>query len=164
GLDIDFFKPQARNSLQSIVPLLGNRQNVLMVHNTFTSMKDVYFIRRFDKKINWCFCPEANLYIENALPKVNIFTHHGFNITLGTDSLASNTKLCMLNEMRVLQQHFPELTLDCLVEWATLNGAKFLGIEDEKGSIEVGKTPGLNLLTDLDRLKITPETKVQKLI
>ncbi|RYE28396.1 MAG: amidohydrolase [Sphingobacteriaceae bacterium] len=164
GLDIEFFKPQARNSLQSIVPLLGNRRDVLMVHNTFTSMKDVYFTRRFDKKINWCFCPEANLYIENALPKVNIFTHHGFNITLGTDSLASNTKLCMLNEMRVLQQQFPELSLECLVEWATLNGARFLGIEEEKGTIEVGKTPGLNLLTGLDKLKITSETKVRKLI
>ena len=164
GLDIDFFKPQARNSLQSIVPLLGNRQNVLMVHNTFTSMKDVYFTRRFDKKINWCFCPEANLYIENALPKVNIFTNHGFNITLGTDSLASNTGLSILKEMQVLQQHFPDISLECLVEWATLNGARFLGIDDEKGSIEVGKTPGLNLLTGLNRLKITPETKVRKLI
>ncbi|WP_419801806.1 amidohydrolase family protein [Mucilaginibacter sp.] len=164
GLDIGFFKPQARNSLQSIVPLLSNRQNVLMVHNTFTSMKDVYFTRRFDKKINWCFCPEANLYIENALPKVNIFTNHGFNITLGTDSLASNTGLSILKEMQVLQQHFPDISLECLVEWATLNGARFLGIEDEKGSIEVGKTPGLNLLTGLNRLKITPETKVRKLI
>ncbi|MGI4804293.1 MAG: amidohydrolase family protein [Janthinobacterium lividum] len=164
GLDIEFFKPQARNSLQSIVPLLSNRQSVLMVHNTFTSMKDVYFTRRFDKKINWCFCPEANLYIENSLPKVNIFTHHGFNITLGTDSLASNSGLCILKEMRVLQQHFPELSLECLVEWATLNGARFLGIEDEKGTIEVGKTPGLNLLTGLNKLKITSETKVHRLI
>lgn len=164
GLDIEFFKPQARNSLQSIVPLLSNQQNVLMVHNTFTSMKDVYFTRRFDRKINWCFCPEANLYIEKALPKVNIFTHHGFNITLGTDSLASNNKLCMLNEMRVLQQHFPELELKELVEWATINGAKFLGIEDGKGTIEAGKSPGLNLISGLDKLKITPETKVRKLI
>jgi len=164
GLDIEFFKPQARNSLQSIVPLLSNQQNVLMVHNTFTSIKDVYFTRRFDRKINWCFCPEANLYIENALPKVNIFTHHGFNITLGTDSLASNNKLCMLNEMRVLQQHFPELELKELVEWATINGAKFLGIEDGKGTIEAGKSPGLNLISGLDKFKITPETKVRKLI
>ncbi|MGI4749168.1 MAG: amidohydrolase family protein [Janthinobacterium lividum] len=164
GLDIEFFKPQARNSLQSIIPLLSNQQNVLLVHNTFTSMKDVYFTRRFDKKINWCFCPEANLYIENALPKVNIFTHHGFNITIGTDSLASNTGLCILKEMQVLQQHFPELSLECLVEWATINGARFLGIEEEKGTIEVGKKPGLNLLTGLDKLKITPETKVRKLI
>ncbi|RYE22053.1 MAG: amidohydrolase, partial [Sphingobacteriaceae bacterium] len=54
--------------------------------------------------------------------------------------------------------------LECLVEWATLNGARFLGIEHDKGTIEVGKTPGLNLLTGLDKLKITPETKIRKLI
>jgi len=164
GLDIDFFKPQARNSLQSIVPLLSNRQDVLMVHNTFTSIKDIYFTLRFDRKINWCFCPKANLYIEKALPKVGIFTHHGFNITLGTDSLASNTGLCILKEMQVLQQYFPDLDLENLVAWATINGAKFLGIEEGKGTIEVGKTPGLNLISGLDKLKITPETKVSKLI
>lgn len=163
GLDISFFKPQARNSIQSIIPLLTNQQNVLMVHNTYTSMKDIYFIRRFDRKINWCFCPEANLYIENKLPKVSIFTNHGFNITLGTDSLASNNELCILKEMRVLQEHFPNLLLENMVQWATLNGAKFLGIDDDKGTIEAGKNPGLNLITGLDRLKITPETKVRKL-
>lgn len=164
GLDISFFKPQARNSLQSIVPLLSNKQKVLMVHNTYTNIKDIYFTRRFDRKINWCFCPNANLYIEKALPKVNIFNHHGFNITLGTDSLASNTELSILKEMEVLQQHFPSLQLEEMIRWGTINGAEFLGIEEEKGSIEAGKTPGLNLITGLDRMKITPEAKVQKLI
>lgn len=164
GLDISFFKPQARNSIQSIIPLLSNKENVLMVHNTYTNIKDVYFTRRFDRKINWCFCPDANLFIEKTLPKVNIFTHHGFNITLGTDSLASNTELCIMKEMRVLQEHFPALELEEMIHWGTINGAKFLGIDEEKGSIEAGKTPGLNLITGLDRLKITPETKVRKLI
>lgn len=163
GLDISYFKPQARNSLQSVIPILSNKQNVLMVHNTYTNMKDVYFTRRFDRKISWCFCPEANLYIENALPKVDLFTHHGFNITLGTDSLASNKSLCILKEMRILQENFPFLELENLVEWGTINGAKFLGIDREKGSIEEGKTPGLNLISGLDYLKITPETKVRKL-
>lgn len=163
GIDISYFKPQARNSLQSIVPLFSNQQEVLMVHNTYTSMKDVYFTRRFDRKISWCFCPAANLYIENALPKINIFDHHGFNITLGTDSLASNNELNMLKEMSVLQQHFPFLELDNLVQWATINGAKVLGIDHEMGTLEVGKTPGINLITGLDRLKITPESKVRKL-
>ncbi|WP_299285349.1 amidohydrolase family protein [uncultured Mucilaginibacter sp.] len=163
GIDISFFKPQARDSIQSILPLLTNQQNVLMVHNTYTNMKDIYFTRRFDRKINWCFCPDANLYIENTLPKISIFTNHGFNITLGTDSLASNTELCILKEMRVLQQHFPNLLLENMVQWASSNGAKFLGIDEEKGTLEKGKTPGLNLITNLDRLKITPESKVRKL-
>ena len=134
------------------------------MHNTCTNLKDIYFIKRFDKKIHFCFCPGANLYIEDKLPKVELFVDQGFNLTLGTDSLASNTKLCILNEMRLLQERFPSLTTQRLIQWATANGAKYLGIDDEKGTIERGKTPGLNLLTGLDDFNITANTKVKRLI
>jgi cytosine/adenosine deaminase-related metal-dependent hydrolase len=163
GIDISYFKPQARNSLQSVVPLLTSKQDILMVHNTCTNLKDIYFIKRFDRRINWCFCPNANIYIEGNMPKVDLFLDQGFNITLGTDSLASNSKLCILSEMRVLQAKFPALNTERLLQWGTINGAKFLGIDKEKGSLEPGKTPGLNLITGLDDLKITPETKVRRL-
>jgi len=164
NIDISFFKPQARNSVQTTVPLLTSKQNILLVHNTFTNLKDIYFVKRFDRKINWCFCPNANLYIEGRLPKIELFLDKGFNITLGTDSLASNHRLCLLSEMHVLQKNFPDITLQQVLQWGTLNGAKFLGIDDEKGSIEVGKTPGLNLLTGLDGLTITSDTKVKRLV
>ncbi|WP_214072077.1 amidohydrolase family protein [Mucilaginibacter sp. dw_454] len=164
GIDISYFKPQARNSLQSVVPLLTSKQDILMVHNTCTNLKDIYFIKRFDRRINWCFCPNANVYIEGSMPKVDLFLDQGFNITLGTDSLASNSKLCILSEMRVLQAKFPSLSTERLLQWATINGARFLGIDKNKGSIEPGKAPGLNLITGLDGLKITPETKVKRLV
>ncbi len=164
GLDISHFKPQARNSLQSVLPLLTNKQEVLLVHNTCTNLKDIYFVKRFDRKIHFCFCPNANLYIENMLPKIELFIGQGYNITLGTDSLASNTRLCILNEMRTIQEKFPSINLSQLMEWGTINGAKYLGIDDEKGTIEPGKSPGLNLITGLDDLKITPDTKVRRLL
>jgi len=164
NIDISFFKSQARNSMQSILPLLTNKQEILMVHNTCTNLKDLYFIKRFDRKVHFCFCPGANLYIENKLPKVDLFVDQGFNLTLGTDSLASNNKLCILSEMRLLQAKFPSISTEKLLQWATINGSKFLGIDDEKGTLEAGKTPGLNLITGLDGLKITPETKVKRLI
>ncbi|MGZ3765384.1 MAG: amidohydrolase family protein, partial [Mucilaginibacter sp.] len=163
GIDIGYFKSQARNSLQSIIPLLTNKQEILLVHNTCTNLKDIYFIKRFDRKIHYCFCPAANLYIENKLPKVELFVDQGFNLTLGTDSLASNTKLCILNEMHLLQEKFPSLSTARLISWATINGAKYLGIDDDKGTLEPGKTPGLNLITGLDGLKITADTKVKRL-
>jgi cytosine/adenosine deaminase-related metal-dependent hydrolase len=163
GIDITHFKPQARNSLQSVIPLLTNKQEILMVHNTCTNLKDIYFIKRFDRKIHWCFCPNANLYIENKLPKIELFVGQGYNITLGTDSLASNKKLCILSEMRTIQEKFPSITTAMLIEWGTRNGARYLGIDDEKGTLEAGKTPGLNLITGLDGLKITPDTKVKRL-
>ena len=164
GMDTSHFKPQARNSMQSIIPLLTSKQDILMVHNTCTNLKDIYFLKRFDRKISWCFCPNANLYIENRLPKVNLFIDQGFNITLGTDSLASNTKLCILNEMKTIQHKFPAIDTEKLVEWGTINGAKFLGIDAQKGSLEPGKSPGLNLITNVDGLKLTPESKVKRLI
>ena len=164
GLDISYFKPQARNSVQSVLPLLTSKQKILLVHNTCTNLKDIYFIKRFDRKINFCFCPNANLYIEGILPKIELFIGQGYNITLGTDSLASNNKLCILSEMRTIQEKFPAITTQMLLEWGTINGAKYLGIDDDKGTIEVGKTPGLNLITGLDGGKITPETKVKKLM
>jgi cytosine/adenosine deaminase-related metal-dependent hydrolase len=163
-IDISFFRPQARNSIQTMVPLLTDKQKILLVHNTFTNLKDIYFVKRFDRKINWCFCPNANLYIEDQLPKIELFLDQGFNITLGTDSLASNHKLCILNEMRVIQKHLNTLSFEQILPWATINGAKFLGIDDEKGTLEVGKTPGLNLITGLDNFRITDDTKVQRLI
>lgn len=164
GLDVQFFKPQARNSVQSIVPLLPKDQKILMVHNIYTSLKDIYFVRRFGRDITWCFCPNANLYIENRLPKIEMFLPHDFNITLGTDSLASNDNLCILSEMQTLSSHLPSLPLTTTIKWATLNGAKFLGIDQDYGSIERGKKPGLNLITNTNGVKLNPQSKVKRLV
>ena len=164
GLDISHFKPQARNSMQSVVPLLTNNQDILMVHNTCTNLKDIYFLKRFDRSITWCFCPNANLYIENHLPKINLFVDQGFEITLGTDSMASNNGLSILSEMQTIQHKYKSISTAKLIEWGTINGARFLGIDAEKGTLEPGKTPGLNLITGLDDMKLTPESKVRRLI
>jgi len=164
GMDISYFKSQARNSMQSILPLLTSKQDILFVHNTYTNLKDIYFIKRFDRKVHFCFCPGANQYIESRLPKIDLFVDQGFNLTLGTDSLASNTKLCILNEMRLIQEKFPAIGLAKLIEWGTVNGARYLGIDDDKGTLETGKTPGLNLITGLDGLRITADSKVKRLV
>ena len=95
---------------------------------------------------------------------MELFINQGFNITLGTDSLASNSKLCILSEMITLQKNFPTLNTTLLMEWATLNGAVFLGVDQDKGSLEPGKTPGLNLITGVDGIKLTANSKVTRLI
>jgi len=66
--------------------------------------------------------------------------------------------------MQTIQNKFKAISTTRLVEWATLNGARFLGIDKEKGTLEPGKTPGLNLITGMDDLKLTPESKVKRLI
>src|SRR5690606_21239311 len=88
--DIAFFKPLARNSIQSIIPFLPKNEKILLVHNTYTSYKDIHFIERYGSDVTWCFCPNANLYIEDRLPKIDLFLQSEIPIVLGTDSLASN--------------------------------------------------------------------------
>ncbi len=164
GKDIADFKAQARNSLHTVVPYLSADTPVLLVHNTFTAAKDIFFVERQGRNVTWCFCPKANLYIEGTLPKIQHFVQYGHAITLGTDSLASNDRLSILAELKTIHHHFPELSLIETISWATINGARFLGIADAYGSLERGKTPGLNLLTHTRGLTLTPDTEVVRLI
>jgi len=162
--NIDFFKAQARNSLRSILPLLPQSQHILLVHNTYTSFKDISFVDRYKREVTWCLCPNANLYIEDRLPKVDLFINSRLPVVLGTDSLASNDKLCILSEIKTLLKNFPNLSLEKSIKWATLNGAKFLEIDHTFGSLEIGKKPGLNLLTKTQGLNLTEETELVKLV
>lgn len=162
--NIDFFKAQARNSLRAIVPLLPQTDHILMVHNTYTSYKDTNFMDRYGRQVTWCFCPNANLYIEDRLPNIPIFRDGGKKIVLGTDSLASNKQLSILEEIKTIQAQNKEIPLTELFRWGTLNGAEYFGISDRFGSIEPGKRPGLNLVENISGSDILAESSVRKLL
>lgn len=144
------------------LPLLPNHVNTLMVHNTFTSKADIDFAKRTHRQLFWCLCPNANLYIEDALPDVNLLQQENVNITLGTDSLASNHQLNILAEMQTLQQHL-NIPFTTSLTWATLNGAKFLEIDAQYGSLEVGKKPGILSIGLSSDKKITSNTIIKRL-
>lgn len=163
GKDVDLLKAQARNSIQSYLPYLPQVNKLMLVHNTFTSLKDLDFVERMGREIYWCFCPKSNLYIENALPKVMNFVNDNQKIVLGTDSLASNDTLSILEELRALHAEFPELDFTQTISWATLNGAELLRISDRFGSLEFGKKPGIILLKNMIHLKITDDVTVERL-
>lgn len=67
-------------------------------------------------------------------------------MVLGTDSLASNHQLSILEEMKALHKHFPSLSTATVLQWATINGAKALQMETDLGSFEKGKKPGIVLI------------------
>lgn len=86
----------------------------------------------------------------------------GVNIALGTDSLASARTLSMIDNMRLLG----DIPLERLLSYATINGAKALGIETTKGSIEVGKRPGLVVVEGVDfaTMRLTAEARTYRLL
>ena len=147
GIDISFFKASGKSSLQTYFQNLEKLSAIILVHNTFTSEEDIFFLKECIKKnpqqIYCCLCPNANLYIEDVLPPVQLFRKNNFPLVLGTDSLASNTSLSILDEIKTLWKNFPQIPLKEMLQWATLNGAQALGFDKELGSFQKGKKPGV---------------------
>ena len=168
GLDISHWKPTGQSSLQSVLPYLNTNKSLLLVHNTFMEENDLsYLIKTRDSENTYLvLCPAANLYIEDKLPPVDLFRHYGIKICLGTDSLASNHSLSILNEMLILQKNFPDIPLSEMLSWACLNGAKALGMEHQFGSITPGKKPGLALIkgAELQEFRLTNRSSVKRLV
>lgn len=164
GVSLDAFKAQARNSIQSYLAYLPVNNKVILVHNTFTSLKDLDFINRMGRNVIMCLCPKANVFIEGTMPKVNLLAEHVENITIGTDSLASNDSLSILDELKVIHENFKDLDFLTTIKWATINGAKALGLDNELGSLEVGKKPGLVLLKGVNMLKINDNVEVERIV
>ena len=147
NIPTDSWEATGKSSLQATLPHLPANNKLQLVHNTFTNKEDVLFANNYNKHLFWCFCVNANLYIENKAPDVHLFMANNCNITLGTDGYASNWSLSIFDEIKTLHKYFPAIDWNDLLQWATLNGAAFLGIDNTFGSIEKGKTPGLNLIS-----------------
>ena len=90
---------------------------------------------------------ETSYSILGRLFDCNISTDKTYCI--GTGSLTTHQKLSVFDELKYIQTLIPNLSLDLLIKWGCLNGAKALGL-DNFGSFEPGKNPGVNLITNVD--------------
>ncbi len=167
SIDTSFFSPSGESALRSTLELLPAQNNLLLVHNLYTKQSDIDYVKSIRKFDNTWFvlCPGSNRYIQNRIPDFTLFSDNQLQICLGTDSLVSNHQLSILEEMKIIQNALPDITLEEMIKWVSFNGANALKISDWAGSIEVGKHPGLNLLTGLDLVgrKLLPCTIVRKL-
>ena len=125
-------------------------EKILLVHNVCLSQQDIEAAREVMKNVFWAICPLSNIFIHNAMPPVRLMRENGLDIMLGTDSLSSNDDLDMVKEMYCLHEHFPEVPMSEILEWACLNGARFLSKDDLLGSLTAGKVPGIVLVKDID--------------
>ncbi len=153
GIDIaPFHQPTNTTSLQSVVPLMPQPKKIILVHDTFISQADIDFLNKnhLRQEFIFCLCVNANQYIENQLPPVDLLMQNNCNIVIGTDSLASNHQLCVLSEMKTISENFPNILLKDMLTWATINGAKALQMDGYLGSFEIGKKPGIVLIDALN--------------
>lgn len=116
------------------------RPHVLLVHLTDARPDELARVARRGASV--VLCPRSNLHIEGRLPPLLAVREAGLEPALGTDSLASNASLDVLDEARLLAERFPNLPRWELLKMATWNGARALGRPD-LGRIARGSRPGV---------------------
>jgi cytosine/adenosine deaminase-related metal-dependent hydrolase len=85
-------------------------------------------------------CPRSNDRLNVGKAPAYLFKKMGIPMALGTDSLASNDSLSMLDEMRYMLTDSPDVfTPGELLRMATLGAAEAVGLDKETGSLEEGK-------------------------
>ena len=107
-----------RNSSTDVLTELSPNK-ILLVHNTFSKKEDM-------TDQYYCSCPKANLYIENQLPDYSVFDTN--KLCVGTDSLASNNNLSILEELQIIQEN-SDFDINTLLKIASKNGAEALGLK-----------------------------------
>lgn len=114
-----------------------------------------------ESKTNVSHCPSSNLKLGSGIAPIAAMCERGISVSLGADGAACNNRLDMFTEMRtaaLLQKalHGPEvLPASRALRMATIDGARALGLNDEIGSIEVGKRADL-IVVDLARIHSRP--------
>ncbi len=140
-------------------------EHILLVHNVCLGQSDIDSAKKVMNNVYWAICPLSNIFIHNALPPVPLMRENRLDIMVGTDSLSSNDDLDMVKELYCLHENFPEVPMDELLRWASLNGARFLSKADVLGTLTPGKKPGIVLIDRLDKDgNLTSESRSRRII
>ena len=167
NIDNSFYKAKKLTSLQSYFRYFAEASSVILVHNTYMKQEDLEYLNETkprNQMISFCLCINANLYIENALPPIDMLLENNSNIAIGTDSLASNHQLNILEELKTIARNFPGISTEILLKWATLNGAKAIQMDRNLGSFETGKQPGIVLIENISGDKLTADSISRRIL
>ena len=159
--EVDIIQKQYQKTptafLESI-NLLG--PEVLAAHAVWTSDDDVAILKRTGASVS--HNPESNMKLASGTARVSKFLAAGVPVGLGTDGAASNNDLDMFEAMRMtaflhkLQTNDPKaLPAPVVLELATRQGARALGLDKQIGSLEVGKRADL-LIVSMNSARQTP--------
>jgi cytosine/adenosine deaminase-related metal-dependent hydrolase len=146
-----------------IVSQVPADRDILLIHNTFIEERDVRRLaEHFGERVTFVLCSASNRHISGSLPPVDMLRRCGVRIALGTDSLASNDRLSMIDEMKLLAG----APIEELLRWATANGARATGMGDSLGSLDVGMAPGIAVIENLDpgTLRLTPRSTTRRIV
>ena len=152
GFECDFLN--FNSPAERIVKSIPKNQSVIFVHNSYLTEDDINLIMsHFTAPVYWVLCPRSNRYISGSITDAaQLLIKHGLNILIGTDSLASNSSLSIIEELKC----FSDIPLHTLLSWATTNGYAAFGYKPRGWINIVG--------ADLENMLITEQTEVKRVL
>ncbi|MGB7969505.1 MAG: amidohydrolase family protein [Methanobacterium sp.] len=133
---------------------------VTAAHAVWLSKNEIDIIKQSETKLS--HNPSSNMKLSSGVSPVSELLNKDVCVSIGTDGPASNNNMDMLEEMKITALLQKVTTMDPTVlnaeevfKMATINGAKSLGLEDQIGSIEVGKKADI-ILIDAKSPQLTP--------
>ena len=116
----------------------------ILAHCNYLSDDDIALIASSGAHV--AYCPRTHAGFGHEPHPFRRLLESGVNVCIGTDSLASNPCLSVLEEIRHLRRADPNLDAERLLRMATLNGARALGLSDDTGSLTAGKSADLTVV------------------
>lgn len=108
-------------------------ERLLAAHVNYVTDEQIQRLSKAGASV--AYCPRTHGAFKHPPHRFLDMLASGVNVCIGTDSLASNPSLSVLDELRWLHRQRPEAPPDVLLAMATLNGAKALGFAGEVGAI-----------------------------
>lgn len=129
--------------------------NTLLIHFNYPSDEEIEIVKKSRSSV--VFCPGSHRFFKHEPYPLVKLLDAGINVCIGTDSLASNWTLSILDELRVIRRDFPDIPAKQLINLATQNAACAIGTENELGRLAP------NYLCDLTILKVPRSQNITSL-
>lgn len=156
----DALAADGRRPIQRLADLGMISPRLLCVHATQLEQNEKALLAEQGASV--IHCPESNLKLASGFCEVASLLQQDVNVALGTDGCASNNDLDMFGEMRsaallakAVAGDASALPAYAALEMATIKGAKAMGMDEQIGSIEIGKQADLTAV-DMDSINCLP--------
>ena len=135
-------------------------ERMILAHGVHLTAEEKDLVEKTGARI--AHCPTSNMKLSDGAAPVREYLDRGIKLGIGTDGANSNNNYDMFEEMkfaallpRIATKKADDLTAEQTLRLATIEGARVLGLENEVGSIEVGKKTDLCVL-DMRSLHCLP--------
>jgi len=136
--------PQSRYATcREYLEELARAPRALVIHGNYLSETDHAFLAAHRATMSVVYCPRTHAYFDHAPYPLTQMIAGGVRVALGTDSRASNPDLDLLAEIKHVARRHADVSRATVLELGTLAGARALGLDNLRGTIEPGKVADL---------------------